>query len=231
MRGDKNAIDNRRTIQSIIDGSSNTILVGEKALRIPKHADTGANDNDHHLRGVNWARDCAEPQAADLRMVAEGDASPDGQGAIRFVRGIEGGHIFQLGRKYSEAMKASVQWASACSFWASWTYPATRASSATWWRAPRALTSPCWWCGARGERDRGERSPECGRRACGRSGLECRCHRPSRHRHRLPEGAGQLEDGRWHDHGKGSASVEVAPFDTLAAYVARTVAAHNHRSA
>jgi prolyl-tRNA synthetase len=68
----------------------------------------GANDNDHHLRGVNWGRDCAEPQAADLRMVAEGDPSPDGQGSIRLVRGIEGGHIFQLGRKYSEAMGLSV---------------------------------------------------------------------------------------------------------------------------
>jgi prolyl-tRNA synthetase len=68
----------------------------------------GANENDHHLRGVNWGRDCAEPQAADLRMVAEGDPSPDGQGSIRLVRGIEGGHIFQLGRKYSEAMGLSV---------------------------------------------------------------------------------------------------------------------------
>lgn len=68
----------------------------------------GANDNDHHLRGVNWGRDCAEPESLDLRMIAEGDPSPDGQGAIRFVRGIEGGHIFQLGRKYSTAMGLSV---------------------------------------------------------------------------------------------------------------------------
>ncbi|HET8882123.1 MAG TPA: proline--tRNA ligase [Solimonas sp.] len=68
----------------------------------------GANDNDHHLRGVNWGRDCAEPDTADLRMIAEGDASPDGVGTIKFYRGIEGGHIFQLGTKYTKAMNVSV---------------------------------------------------------------------------------------------------------------------------
>ena len=68
----------------------------------------GANENDHNLRGANWGRDCAEPQVADLRMVAEGDPSPDGVGRIKFYRGIEGGHIFQLGRKYTEAMSLSV---------------------------------------------------------------------------------------------------------------------------
>ncbi|SFF43257.1 prolyl-tRNA synthetase [Fontimonas thermophila] len=68
----------------------------------------GANENDHHLRGVNWGRDCREPQVADLRMIVEGDPSPDGVGRIKFYRGIEGGHIFQLGRKYSAAMHLSV---------------------------------------------------------------------------------------------------------------------------
>jgi prolyl-tRNA synthetase len=68
----------------------------------------GANDNGHHLRGVNWGRDCPQPETADLRMIADGDPSPDGQGTIRLVRGIEGGHIFQLGSKYSEAMGLSV---------------------------------------------------------------------------------------------------------------------------
>ncbi len=68
----------------------------------------GANDNDHHLKGVNWSRDCAEPETADLRMIAEGDPSPDGQGTIKFFRGIEGGHVFQLGSKYTEAMGVSV---------------------------------------------------------------------------------------------------------------------------
>ncbi|SEQ74466.1 prolyl-tRNA synthetase [Solimonas aquatica] len=68
----------------------------------------GANDNDHHLTGANWGRDCAEPQTADLRVIAEGDPSPDGVGTIRYYRGIEGGHIFQLGTKYSAAMKLTV---------------------------------------------------------------------------------------------------------------------------
>ncbi len=68
----------------------------------------GANDNDHHLSGANWGRDCGEPQTADLRMIAEGDPSPDGTGIIKFYRGIEGGHIFQLGTKYTQAMNVSV---------------------------------------------------------------------------------------------------------------------------
>ncbi len=68
----------------------------------------GANSNDHHLKGVNWVRDAAEPETADLRMIAEGDPSPDGNGTIKLYRGIEGGHIFQLGTKYSKAMSLTV---------------------------------------------------------------------------------------------------------------------------
>jgi prolyl-tRNA synthetase len=68
----------------------------------------GANERDLHLSGVNWGRDLPEAAAADLRNVVDGDASPSGKGQLRIVRGIEVGHIFQLGRKYSEAMKASV---------------------------------------------------------------------------------------------------------------------------
>ena len=68
----------------------------------------GANRDGHHLTGVNWGRDAAEPQVADLRNVVAGDPSPDGQGVLSIKRGIEVGHIFQLGRKYSEAMKAVV---------------------------------------------------------------------------------------------------------------------------
>ncbi len=68
----------------------------------------GANQNDHHLKGANWGRDCGEPAVADLRMICEGDPSPDGNGEIRFYRGIEGGHIFQLGSKYTTAMDVSV---------------------------------------------------------------------------------------------------------------------------
>ncbi|VAW51238.1 Prolyl-tRNA synthetase, bacterial type [hydrothermal vent metagenome] len=68
----------------------------------------GANEDGKHLTGVNWERDCAIPAAADLRNIVEGDASPDGKGTLSIVRGIEVGHIFQLGEKYSEAMNATV---------------------------------------------------------------------------------------------------------------------------
>jgi prolyl-tRNA synthetase len=68
----------------------------------------GANAPDLHLRGVNWGRDLPEPAAADLRNVVGGDASPSGQGQLQIVRGIEVGHIFQLGSKYSTAMNAAV---------------------------------------------------------------------------------------------------------------------------
>ena len=69
----------------------------------------GANRDDYHLRGVNWERDCPLGQTADLRNVVDGDPSPDGEGKLVIKRGIEVGHIFQLGTKYSEAMNASVQ--------------------------------------------------------------------------------------------------------------------------
>ncbi|TFW10724.1 proline--tRNA ligase [Massilia arenosa] len=64
----------------------------------------GANDKDYHYLGANWGRDCAEPQVADLRNVVEGDASPDGQGVLAIERGIEVGHVFQLGTRYSQDM-------------------------------------------------------------------------------------------------------------------------------
>jgi prolyl-tRNA synthetase len=68
----------------------------------------GANEADYHLTGVNWARDLPEPlRVADLRNVVAGDASPDGQGALAIERGIEIGHVFYLGTKYSKAMNAS----------------------------------------------------------------------------------------------------------------------------
>lgn len=92
--------------------------LGPVGLTCPLYADhaalaladfvCGANETDHHLSGVNWGRDVAEPEAADLRNVVEGDPSPGGDGTLNIRRGIEVGHIFQLGRKYSEAMQASV---------------------------------------------------------------------------------------------------------------------------
>jgi len=68
----------------------------------------GANEDGKHMRGANWQRDITYSRAADIRNVVEGDASPDGQGTLNIKRGIEVGHIFQLGDKYSQALKASV---------------------------------------------------------------------------------------------------------------------------
>jgi prolyl-tRNA synthetase len=69
----------------------------------------GANEKGFHLAGVNWGRDLPEPdEVADIRNVVEGDPSPDGKGTLRVARGIEVGHVFQLGRKYAEAMKLTV---------------------------------------------------------------------------------------------------------------------------
>jgi prolyl-tRNA synthetase len=92
--------------------------LGPRGLACPVYADhaalaladfvCGANKLDMHLTGVNWGRDLPEPLPADLRNVVEGDPSPGGDGRLVIRRGIEVGHIFQLGRKYSEAMQASV---------------------------------------------------------------------------------------------------------------------------
>ncbi len=68
----------------------------------------GANDADFHFTGVNWGRDLPEPDlVADIRNVVEGDPSPDGQGVLAIQRGIEVGHVFYLGTKYSQAMNAT----------------------------------------------------------------------------------------------------------------------------
>jgi prolyl-tRNA synthetase len=66
----------------------------------------GANVDGRHLTGVSWGRDLPEPRTLDLRNVVDGDPSPDGAGVLTIARGIEVGHIFQLGKKYSEAMSA-----------------------------------------------------------------------------------------------------------------------------
>jgi prolyl-tRNA synthetase len=68
----------------------------------------GANEKDMHYRGVNWGRDLAEHQSVDIRNAQAGDPSPSGRGVLKIARGIEVGHIFQLGQLYSAAMKASV---------------------------------------------------------------------------------------------------------------------------
>ncbi len=67
----------------------------------------GANEEDYHYTGVNWGRDLPEPMVADLRNVVAGDPSPDGRGVLAIQRGIEVGHVFQLGARYSQDMKAT----------------------------------------------------------------------------------------------------------------------------
>ena len=68
----------------------------------------GANEKDMHYRGVNWGRDLPDQRSVDIRNVQDGDPSPTGRGTLKIVRGIEVGHIFQLGQLYSAAMNASV---------------------------------------------------------------------------------------------------------------------------
>lgn len=92
--------------------------LGPRGLQIPLIVDhaaaqladfvCGANEDGKHLTGVNWGRDLPEPATADLRNVVAGDPSPDGKGTLTLARGIEVGHIFQLGTRYSEAMGAFV---------------------------------------------------------------------------------------------------------------------------
>jgi len=93
-------------------------FIGPVGLKLRLYADRaaaqaadfvcGANRRDAHLTGVNWGRDLPEPEVADLRNVVPGDPSPSGKGTLGIARGIEVGHIFQLGRKYSQAMNATV---------------------------------------------------------------------------------------------------------------------------
>jgi prolyl-tRNA synthetase len=84
-------------------------IIADRSTTLMADFICGANQDGKHYSGVNWERDLPLPaQIADLRMVVEGDASPDGQGQITIARGIEVGHIFQLGDKYSAAMNASI---------------------------------------------------------------------------------------------------------------------------
>ncbi|HHB92517.1 MAG TPA: proline--tRNA ligase [Thioploca sp.] len=103
-------------IKAIID--CNVGSIGPVGLKIPVLVDNavanlsdficGANKDGQHLTGVNWGRDLPEPELVDIRNVEVGDPSPDGNGTLEIARGIEVGHIFQLGTKYSHAMQATV---------------------------------------------------------------------------------------------------------------------------
>ena len=93
-------------------------FLGPVAVDVPVVADhaaaaladfvCGANEAGFHLTGANWGRDAAEPASADLRNAVDGDASPDGSGTLKITRGIEVGHIFQLGALYTKALGVTV---------------------------------------------------------------------------------------------------------------------------
>lgn len=84
-----------------------SIIVDHSAAVMADFA-CGANKDNHHLTGVNWDRDCAEYRCEDVRNVVAGDPSPCGEGTLEIKRGIEVGHIFQLGTKYADAMNVGV---------------------------------------------------------------------------------------------------------------------------
>ena len=84
-------------------------IIADRNVTLMSNFICGANQDGRHYKGVNWERDLPVPESIeDLRTVVEGDPSPDGKGKITLARGIEVGHIFQLGTKYSEAMKAGI---------------------------------------------------------------------------------------------------------------------------
>ena len=82
--------------------------VADHSVAVMADFGAGANVEDQHYFGINWERDLPLPEVADIRNVVEGDLSPDGRGVLTIARGIEVGHIFQLGAKYSNAMGATV---------------------------------------------------------------------------------------------------------------------------
>ena len=82
-------------------------IVADRAVAQMSDFICGANEENFHYTGANWGRDLPEPVVADIRNVIAGDVSPDGKGVLEVQRGIEVGHVFQLGTRYSEDMKAS----------------------------------------------------------------------------------------------------------------------------
>ena len=88
-------------------GAKNVRVIADRTVAAMSDFVCGANEEGFHLTDVNWGRDVAEPEVADIRNVREGDPSPDGKGTLKILRGIEVGHIFQLRTKYSEALKAT----------------------------------------------------------------------------------------------------------------------------
>ncbi len=91
-----------------VDLPANLKLIVDRDAAVLADFVCGANQDGHHFSGANWDRDCQIDDIADLRNVIEGDLSPDGKGTLSIKRGIEVGHIFQLGNKYSKSMNLTV---------------------------------------------------------------------------------------------------------------------------
>ena len=83
-------------------------FIADRSVACMADFGAGANIEDKHYFGINWERDLPAPEVADLRNIVDGDPSPDGKGILSIARGIEVGHIFQLGTKYSKALGATV---------------------------------------------------------------------------------------------------------------------------
>ncbi len=83
-------------------------MIADRSVAVLADFSAGANIDGKHYFGINWERDLPLPETADIRNVVEGDLSPDGKGQLTIARGIEVGHIFQLGDKYSHALNAAV---------------------------------------------------------------------------------------------------------------------------
>ena len=109
MAPEQRIIDELKTTPGSIGPVGLTItIIADRAASIMSDFTAGANNTGYHLTNLNWQRDCDYSDIADLRNVVQGDSSPCGYGSIEIKRGIEVGHIFQLGDKYSKTMNASV---------------------------------------------------------------------------------------------------------------------------
>ncbi|MGK2946778.1 MAG: proline--tRNA ligase [Candidatus Malihini olakiniferum] len=104
----RNIVDSDPSLLDLVNMPIPVII--DRTVAAMSKVSTGKNQNSkHYFLGINWKRDVAMPQVADIRNVVEGDASPDGKGTLLIKRGIEVGHIFQLGNKYTQTLQASVK--------------------------------------------------------------------------------------------------------------------------
>lgn len=89
-------------------GLENVRIIADRKVELIKNAVVGANVDGYHYKNANFGRDFEVEEFVDLRTVNEGEISPDGRGTLKFARGIEIGHIFKLGTRYTEAMNANI---------------------------------------------------------------------------------------------------------------------------